>query len=82
MELVTVSKQQLNEYVHYVDQLIIDHSKLELRLEDTQQLAGMLDKTFSNRLDNLIDAILEADSSSEYYQGLMSAYAIVRGRDG
>jgi len=78
---VQVRQQELMEYVKGVEMLSKDHSKLQEQIQDSKLLAGMIDETWKNRVDNLIDKILNTDDTKNknYYQGLMDAYMIIQG---
>lgn len=78
---VQVRQQELMEYVKGVEMLSKDHSKLQEQIQDSKLLAGMIDETWKNRVDNLIDKILNTDDTKNknYYQGLMDAYNIIQG---
>jgi conjugal transfer/entry exclusion protein len=78
---VQVRQQELMEYVKGVEMLSKDHSKLQEQIQDSKLLAGMIDETWKNRVDTLIDKILNTDdqNNKNYYQGLMDAYMIIQG---
>ena len=78
---VQVRQQELMEYVKGVEMLSKDHSKLQEQIQDSKLLAGMIDETWKNRVDTLIDKILNTDDkkNKNYYQGLMDAYMIIQG---
>ena len=80
MEFVQVDKASLLEYVAYVEALIADHNKLSQRLKDTEQISKMLEATYQERIDKILDKILDQTNRSQYYAGLTDAYNIMRGR--
>jgi len=69
------------QYVQGVEMLSKDHSKLQEQIQDSKLLAGMIDETWKNRVDQLIDKILNTDDqkNKNYYKGLMDAYNIMQG---
>ena len=78
---VQVRQHELMEYVHGVEMLSKDHSKLQEQIQDSKLLAGMIDETWKDRLDQLMDKILITDEAKnkKYYTGLMDAYMIIQG---
>ena len=80
---VQVRQSELINYVHGVEMLSKDHSKLQEQIQDSKLLAGMIDETWKNRVDQLMDKILNTDETKnkKYYAGLMDAYMIMKGHN-
>lgn len=58
-----------------------DHTQLQQDFNDAKQIAGMIDKTWKERLDQLMDVIIDLHPSvnMQYRNGLMAAYNIMQG---
>lgn len=58
-----------------------DHTQLQQDFNDAKQIAGMIDKTWKERLDQLMDVIIDIHPSVsvQYRNGLMAAYNIMQG---
>jgi hypothetical protein len=80
MEFVQVERAKLLEYVHYVEQLIEDHNKLSIKYDEHKQIAGIIDKTYTLRLDALLDAVLDQNPDTDFSRGMLRAYNILKGR--
>jgi hypothetical protein len=80
VEYVRVEKAQLLEYVDYVERLISDHNRLSQQIKDAKTIASIVEETYEQRIDSLLDVLLDEQYESSYYQGLMTAYQIMRGR--
>ena len=65
-----------------VNTLIQDHDKQTQELSDIRALADIVNETWQTRLDKLADYILDLDpkSKSEFEQGLMMAYEVMKGQ--
>jgi len=81
MEFVQVDKASLLEYVAYVEALIDDHNKVTQRLRDTEQISKILEKTYEERIDKILNKLLDQTNRSQYYAGLHDAYEIMKGRN-
>ena len=81
MEWVQVPKHQLFEYIHYVEQLNADHTKLSNQLKDAKELAAIVEETWQQRLDNLRDEMLDYTTAGKYLDGLMRGYRIMSGQE-
>ena len=79
---VQVKQSELLKYVNGVEMLSKDHSKLQETLDDAKQLAGMIDRTWKERLDELMDEIINTHPSTNihYRNGLMAAYNLMQGK--
>jgi DNA primase len=82
MDYVQVRKSDLIEYVNEVNALIQDHDKQTQELSDIRSLADIVNETWQTRLDRLADYILDLDpkSKSDFEQGLMMAYEVMKGQ--
>ena len=56
---VQVRHSELLNYVNGVEMLSKDHSKLQEQINDAKQLAGIIDRTWKERLDELMDLIID-----------------------
>lgn len=79
MEWVQVERNQLLEYVAMVERLSADHSRLQQQSKDAKELADIIEETYQTRLDKLMDEMLEPTNRSQYFNGLMRAYNIMKG---
>jgi hypothetical protein len=80
MEFVQVERTKLLEYVHYVEQLIEDHTKMCIKYDEHKQIAGIIDRTYTHRLDELLDAVLDQNPDTDFSRGMLRAYNILKGR--
>ena len=80
---VQVRQSELLKYVNGVEMLSQDHTQLQQDFNDAKQIAGMIDKTWKERLDQLMDVIIDTHPSVnvEYRNGLMAAYNLMQGLD-
>lgn len=78
---VQVRQSELLKYVNGVEMLSQDHTQLQQDFNDAKQIAGMIDKTWKERLDQLMDVIIDIHPSVsvQYRNGLMAAYNIMQG---
>jgi hypothetical protein len=78
---VQVRQSELLKYVNGVEMLSQDHTQLQQDFNDAKQIAGMIDKTWKERLDQLMDVIIDLHPSvnMQYRNGLMAAYNIMQG---
>jgi short-subunit dehydrogenase involved in D-alanine esterification of teichoic acids len=78
---VQVRHSELLNYVNGVEMLSKDHSKLQDQINDAKQLAGIIDSTWKERLDELMDLIIDTHPvvNIEYRNGLMAAYNLIAG---
>ena len=78
---VQVRHSELLNYVNGVEMLSKDHSKLQDQITDAKQLAGIIDRTWKERLDELMDLIIDTHPAVniEYRNGLMTAYNLIAG---
>jgi hypothetical protein len=67
--------------VNGVEMLSKDHTQLQQDFNDAKQIAGMIDKTWKERLDQLMDVIIDMHPSTNvhYRNGMMAAYNIMQG---
>ena len=79
MEWVQVQKEQLLEYIGYAEALHADHSRLQQIVNDAKELADIVEETYAQRLDKLMDEMLEPSNKSRYFEGMMRAYNIMKG---
>ena len=81
---VQVRQSELLKYVNGVEMLSKDHSQLQEQIYDAKQLAGMIDRTWKERLDELMDLIIDTHPAvnMHYRNGLMHAYNIIAGHKG
>ena len=58
-----------------------DHTQLQQDFNDAKTIAGIIDKTYKIRLDNLMDMIIDLHPSvnMNYRNGLMAAYNLMMG---
>ena len=58
-----------------------DHTQLQQDFNDAKQIAGMIDRTWKERLDQLMDIIIDMHPSVnvQYRNGMMAAYNIMQG---
>jgi hypothetical protein len=80
---VQVRQSELLKYVNGVEMLSQDHTQLQQDFNDAKQIAGMIDKTWKERLDQLMDVIIDTHPSvnAQYRNGLMDAYNLMQGLD-
>lgn len=78
---VQVRQTELLKYVNGVEMLSQNHTQLQQDFNDAKQIAGMIDKTWKERLDQLMDVIIDLHPSvnMQYRNGLMAAYNIMQG---
>jgi hypothetical protein len=78
---VQVRHSELLNYVNGVEMLSKDHSKLQEQINDAKQLAGIIDRTWKERLDELMDLVINTHpvTNVHYRDGLMDAYKIMSG---
>ncbi len=81
MEYVQVVKANLLEYIALVEQLHEHHTKLEQSHKDLTELVAIKETTDNTRLLALMDYILDNNSNTDYAQGLIDAYNIIKGKD-
>lgn len=60
-----------------------DHTRLQQEFNDAKQIAGMIDRTWKERLDELMDAIIDLHPSTNVHfrNGMMAAYQLMQGRE-
>lgn len=80
---VQVKHSELLKYVSGVEMLSKDHTQLQQDFNDAKQIAGMIDRTWKERLDELMDAIIDLHPSVNvhYRNGMMAAYQLMQGRE-
>ena len=78
---VQVRQAELLKYVNGVKMLSKDHTQLQQDFNDAKQIAGMIDRTWKERLDQLMDIIIDMHPSVnvQYRNGMMAAYNIMQG---
>jgi short-subunit dehydrogenase involved in D-alanine esterification of teichoic acids len=78
---VQVRQSELLKYVNGVEMLSKDHTHLQQDFNDAKQIAGMIDRTWKERLDQLMDVIIDIHPSVNvhYRNGMMAAYNIMQG---
>jgi hypothetical protein len=78
---VQVRQSELLMYVNGVEMLSKDHTLLQQDFNDAKTIAGIIDKTWKLRLDNLMDMIIDLHPSHNvhYRNGLMAAYNLMMG---
>jgi hypothetical protein len=78
---VQVRQSELLMYVNGVEMLSKDHTQLQQDFNDAKTIAGIIDKTWKLRLDNLMDMIIDLHPSHNphYRNGLMAAYNLMMG---
>jgi hypothetical protein len=81
-EWVQVKRIQLLEYVHMVETLDKDHTRLMQQVSDANELAAVIDATWQARLDKLTDVVLDLHPSRHTFEaGLLRAYNIMAGHE-
>lgn len=80
VEWVQVPKEQLLEYIAYAEALRDDHDKLQDEIRTAYKLADIVRNDYEARIDKILDELLDQTNRSQYYQGLHSAYEIMKGR--
>ena len=80
---VQVRQSELLKYVNGVEMLSKDHTHLQQEFNDAKQIAGMIDRTWKERLDELMDAIIDMHPSTNVHfrNGMMAAYQLMQGRE-
>jgi hypothetical protein len=80
---VQVRQSELLKYVNGVEMLSKDHTHLQQEFNDAKQIAGMIDRTWKERLDELMDAIIDMHPSTNvhYRNGMMAAYQLMQGHE-
>lgn len=60
-----------------------DHTQLQQDFNDAKQIASIIDATWKERLDELMDAIIDLHPSTNahFRNGMMAAYQIMQGRE-
>ena len=81
MEYVTVVKRDLLEYIALVEALNDHHTKLEQSHKDLKELVAIKETTEKTRLLALMDHILDNSKNTQYAQGLIDAYNLIKGKD-
>jgi len=78
---VQVRQSELLMYVNGVEMLSKDHTQLQQDFNDAKTIAGIIDKTWKFRLDQLMDMIIDLHPSHNvhYRNGLMAAYNLMQG---
>jgi hypothetical protein len=78
---VQVRQSELLKYVNGVEMLSKDHTHLQQEFNDAKMIAGMIDRTWKERLDQLMDVIIDMHPSTnvQYRNGMMAAYNIMQG---
>jgi hypothetical protein len=78
---VQVRQAELLKYVNGVEMLSKDHTQLQQDFNDAKQIAGMIDRTWKERLDQLMDITIDMHPSVnvQYRNGMMAAYNIMQG---
>lgn len=58
-----------------------DHTYLQEQYNDAKQLASIIDRTWKERLDELMDLIIDTHPAENvhYRNGLMTAYNLISG---
>ena len=69
-------------YVNGVEMLSKDHTQLQQDFNDAKQFASIIDATWKERLDELMDMIIDMHPSVNvhYRNGLMAAYNLMQGK--
>lgn len=69
-------------YVNGVEMLSKDHTQLQQDFNDAKQFASIIDATWKERLDELMDLIIDMHPSVNihYRNGLMAAYNLMQGK--
>ena len=79
---VQVKRIELLEYVTCVDILVKEHTKLTESINDCYNLASIVDKTWTSRLDRLASIIMDMHPSQhKIEQGLLRAYSVMGGHE-
>jgi short-subunit dehydrogenase involved in D-alanine esterification of teichoic acids len=80
---VQVRQSELLKYVNGVEMLSKDHTHLQQEFNDAKMIAGMIDRTWKERLDELMDAIIDMHPSTNVHfrNGMMAAYQLMQGRE-
>ena len=80
---VQVRQSELLKYVNGVEMLSKDHTRLQQEFNDAKQIAGMIDRTWKERLDQRMDAIIDLHPSTNVHfrNGMMAAYQLMQGRE-
>jgi hypothetical protein len=78
---VQVRQSELLKYVNGVEMLSKDHTYLQDQYNDAKQLASIIDRTWKERLDELMDLIIDTHPAVNvhYRNGLMDAYNLISG---
>ena len=79
---VQVRQAELLKYVTGVEMLSKDHTQLQQDFNDAKQIASIIDATWKERLDELMDLIIDMHPSVNihYRNGLMAAYNLMQGK--
>jgi len=79
---VQVKRIELLEYVHMVETLDKDHTRLMQQVNDAKELASVIEATWKDRLDKLTDVVLDLHPSNHTFEaGLLRAYNIMAGHE-
>ena len=80
---VQVRQSELLKYVNGVEMLSKDHTQLQQDFNDAKQFASIIEATWKNRLDGLMDLIIDLHPSFDvqYRKGLMDAYNLMQGHE-
>ena len=79
---VQVKRIELLEYVHMVETLDKDHTRLMQQVNDAKELASVIEATWKDRLDKLTDVVLDLHPSKHTFEaGLLRAYNIMAGHE-
>ena len=80
-EYMIVNRKQLTEYIENTDILIACHNKQAQVIDDLKKLTGIHEETWMQRMDKLIDAMLDTSKpiTKDYWDGLCAAYEIMKG---
>jgi len=80
---VQVRQSELLMYVNGVEMLNKDHTQLQQDFKDAKQFASIIEATWKNRLDGLMDLIIDLHPSFnfQYRKGLMDAYNVMQGHE-
>lgn len=79
---VQVRRIELLEYVHMVEILDKEHTRLIEQVKDCHALASIVDQTWKARLDILTDVVLDLHPSQHTFEaGLLRAYNIMAGHE-
>ena len=79
---VQVRQSELLMYVNGVEMLSKDHTQLQQDFNDAKQFASIIDATWKERLDELMDLIIDMHPSVNihYRNGLVAAYNLMQGK--